>query len=103
MDYSVDASGFNPGDILVSVYRYSACHPDFYVVVRTTGCTIFAEKVENKIATCDRYGQSGTVVPDLDKRSGKIEVARIRKSGMIRLAGNYTYRWSGEPVAFYGD
>lgn len=103
MDYSIDASGFQPGDILDASFRYSACFPKFYVVVKTTGRTIFAEEIGQKIVTSDAYGQSGTVVPDVSKRSGKIEVARIRKSGMIRLDGNYTYRWDGKPVAFYGD
>lgn len=98
-----DARQFKPGDILDATFHYSAQIPKFYVVTRNTGKTIYAEEIGKRTVSCDRWGQNGQVVPDPEKRTGRIESSRIRKGGYIRLNDSYTRIWGGRPVDFYTD
>ena len=101
-----DARNYKPGDILNATFHYSAQTPEFYVVVRNTGKTVFAEKLEKMYHAYDRYGQEGVAVPDVKKRTGEVESSRIRISegrGYIRLNDSYTRLWDGRPVEYYGD
>ena len=101
-----DARNYKPGDILNATFHYGAQIPEFYVVVRNTGKTVFAEKLGKMYHANDRYGQEGVAVPDVNKRTGEVESSRIRISdgaGYIRLNDSYTRLWDGRPVAYYGD
>lgn len=111
MDNNSDPRNWKVGDILDATFHYSMAIPKFYIVVRNTGKTIFAEKIGRKEHSSDAWGQSGTMVPDPDKRSGKIEKRRIcsytDSAGELvhyaRFNDSYTKKWDGKPVDYYGD
>lgn len=103
MDNRDNARTWKVGDILDATFHYSMSIPAFYIVVKRTASTIWAEKIGRKVASCDRWGQSGMMVPDLDKRTGHVEMHRISKNGTARFNDSWTKKWDGRPVDFYGD
>ena len=98
-----DARTFKVGDILDASFQYTMKIPEFFIVTRNTGKTVYARKLGKVVVSHDGYGQSGTMVPNLAERSEKEYVARIRKDGSIKLEGCFAYLWDGEPVDFWGD
>lgn len=97
------AKNWKVGDILDATFRYSMAIPAFYIVVKRTKSTIWAEEIGKTIHSADRWGQSGTMVPDPNKRTGNIEMHRISKYGTARFNESWTRLWDGKPVDFYGD
>lgn len=98
-----DARTFKPGDILDASFHYSMKIPYFFIVTRNTGKTVFARKLGKVVKSADRWGQSGTMVPNLADRSDKEYKGRINKNNYLSLDGNTAHVWDGHPVSFYGD
>lgn len=103
MDNRDNARTWKVGDILDATFHYSMAIPAFYIVVKRTDSTIWAERIGCDVKSADRWGQSGTKVPNIEKRTGEIEMHRISKRGTARFNDSWTRVWDGRPVEFYGD
>lgn len=89
------------GDILVYDAGYSWIMPVFVVVTRRTEKMFWTQRLHQIVVSDDGYGQSGTVMPDIESvHYSYPEVGNRIIDSYLRVEGHYAKYWNGDPVFF---
>lgn len=94
---------YKVGDILFTIFSYSAIIPTFYKVVGLKGkSSVVVKEIEQRNSGNGMYGKT---MPEKDTfvKNAKELTVRISKN-KLKIDGLTAYKWNGEPLSYdYSD
>lgn len=96
--YTKEKEAFQTGKILYSSWGFEQTNIDFYVILERKNDFVTIQEIGQTREIDSRYGDRGTVTPDLNNKIGEPFKKKISKYASVNIASyKYCSVWDGQP------